>query len=128
MLHRLVFGLILFFSAPAFADMDYACLANCKNKGSITQVCMQQCVYSPPVAAFAVGKGIGNTHKEFVAPVSVGSQVVSVQPHYSSSYAPSTIARSVTGSKVEKSAQCVQLCMQQKMQYSLCQARCAEPN
>lgn len=113
MLRRFAFALLALWALPAFADMDYHCLSDCKNDGGSTPQCMTQCTYAPPLAKTDAAKPDGTTHKEFVAPVPVGSQVV-VTP----------MVQMPVGSSLTTNFSCVQACMKQNLQSSLCQERC----
>lgn len=112
MLRKLIILIAIAFSAPAWADMDYHCLTSCKNSGKQTVICMDQCRYKEAPTKAATGKAEGDAHKEFVAPVPVGSRV-----------APA-VTRSTTASMLSMDHVCVQACMQEDLQYSLCQQRC----
>ena len=109
---RNCFLVFLLVAGPAFADMDYKCLADCKNNGGVTQACMTQCNYTAPTGLSKAKRPPGTAHNEFSAPVAVDATIV-----------PEKMAVS-TESSNPPNMQCVQACMKEKLQYSLCEKRC----
>ena len=125
MLRRLLLLFALLFPATAFADMDYMCLKTCKDTGKITQVCMQECSYQPnsPAQTPKVVTPAGEQHKEFTPLTAPGqSQVVTGM---AGAPPASSVGKTITGSENSKKTQCMQDCLLQKLQYSLCQQRCS---
>ncbi len=110
MLRRVVMLCALAYAAPAFADMDYKCLADCKNSGGRTQTCMETCDYNAPKALSKTDAPAGTAHNEFTAPVEAGNTLVLHPPKL--------------GPTPKPDARCVQECVADKLQYSLCEKRC----
>lgn len=102
---------LLCLAAPARADMDYQCLASCKNTGNETQSCMDQCrtAQAAPVNKKGKQEAGSATHKQFDAPKTASAVLLPVKEK-----------------KIETRTDytCMQSCLAQRLQYGLCQQRC----
>lgn len=101
---------VLLVATPAFADTDYKCLADCKNNGGSSQICLKDCSFVPNEQPKPVVPA-GHAHDEFAAPVPVGA--VTMPPR-----------NMPNAKKIEPDARCVQDCARSGMQYTLCEKRC----
>lgn len=117
----LIFGFVV---TSSRADTDYRCLNLCVNNGSAAVACRQQCAYDQPGqdAKAHAHAASPKAHKIFNAP----------QPLNGIALTPPTAAK-IRGVQAKtnvsgKDYRCIQQCLQNGLQYQLCDQNCAKAN